>query len=122
MTGINQSLAMWLWCGERGVSSNTIVHHLTGLDTLGGFSGSHPHDPSDLRRCELLLDACPELAADFDRMRTASPEWAALVEVWPTLVKTMDEEAPHWRAPRPRGDAPVTYWLMRHAIEGVGGR
>ncbi len=119
MSEISQSLAMWLGCGERGVSSNTIVRHLTGLDTLGGFSGSHPLDPDDLRRCALLLEACPELAAKFDRMRTASPEWAALVDTWATLVQTMDEEVPNWRAPRARGNAPATYRLMQRARETV---
>lgn len=105
----------WLASGERGASSNTIVQHLTGLDALGGWRGSHPWDPDDLRRCIKLLEACPILAERFDDMRDVSPEWAGLVAAWSELVATFDSEVPGWRDRR-SGSAPKTYARMRQII------
>lgn len=98
----------WLAFGERGVSSETIVSQLTGLQVR---SLSHPHDPDDLRRCVLMLDACPSLAARIGEMRSASPEWAALVDVWSELVESLRSETAAGR------QAPITYALMRKAID-----
>lgn len=105
----------WLACGERGISSNTIVEHLTGLNALGFRPGSHPWDPDDLSRCIKLLEACPNLAERFDDMRDVSPVWAGLVDAWSELVATFDDEAPGWRERR-CGSAPKTYARMRKLI------
>lgn len=87
----------WLANGERGVSSNTMLTVLTGFDALEGSRESHPYDLSDFRRCRLLLDRCPELAANLQKMKDVSPEWAELVKSWPELCELMDLEAPKWR-------------------------
>lgn len=88
-----RSVLMWLTTGERGISSNTIVQHLTGYPALGSWGGSHQLDPGDLRRCMLLLDACPELHRPFvERMAEASPVWARLVEVWDDLCEQLGYE------------------------------
>ena len=116
---MSDQIIHWLAAGERGISSDTIVQTLTGIPALGGWRASHPHDPADLRRCVLLLESCPELAARFDEMRRVSPEWERLFDAWPELVATMDAEAPGWREPKARGRAPRTYDRMQRIIHGA---
>lgn len=90
-------LVRWLAGGNRGVSADTIVQHLTGLPALAGGYPDVPYDPGDLKRCRALLERVPELVEHFPRMRDCSPEWARLVEHWDALCALMDEEAPNWR-------------------------
>lgn len=116
---LSQAAARWLANGERGVSSNTIFTKLTGVDALGGWSAdraSHPHDPADFRRCQLLLEQVPELQILFPRMAHVSQQWKALVEAWPTIVAAMDEEAPEWRKFGSGKKAPKAYNLIKAAI------
>jgi hypothetical protein len=108
-------LARWLAIGERGSSSNAIVHKLRGVFT--DSPKDYPHDPDDLSRCIKLLRDVPELVADFPKMAEVSPIWAALVQHWGSLVASFDAEA----AGQDEGwSAPKTYKLMRQVIEGVG--
>lgn len=99
---IPASAVEWLRSGERGLSSEAIFLHLTGLDVgEEGDRRPYPLDPADLRRCVLLLDAVPEFAARLDEMRTASTTWSRLVDVWPELVAMLREEmAAGDKAPR----------------------
>lgn len=105
------NLIQWLANGSRGISSNTIVSHLTGINALDYGNGSTPSDPADLRRCRLLLEQCPELVAEFPKMAGVSPEWATLVRNWDTLCEMMDEESPDWRDCK--GKAARTYSQMK---------
>lgn len=89
--------ARWLAHGDRGISSETIFTVLTGLSLLDEDEMFHPIDGEDFRRCCLLLDGCPELAARFDTMRPISPEWNALVRAWYSIFSVMAEENPQWR-------------------------
>jgi UTP:GlnB (protein PII) uridylyltransferase len=91
--GITPNINRWLASGERGISSEAIVSHLTGLNILQWQFENHPHDPADLRRCALLLDACPELRAELHRMGEVSGVWKALVSEWDELVSMMWREA-----------------------------
>ena len=53
------NIATWLIEGERGLSSEAIARTaLSGRPS--GFTESWPYDPSDLRRCLLLLEQAPE--------------------------------------------------------------
>lgn len=116
----NPSLSMqatlWLASGERGLSSETIFQHLTGIKVMKGHWESRypitPSDPADLRRCRLLLEQVPELEPQFrERMASASKEWTALVREWDAICETMDKEAPEWRT---KGQsAPKTYQAMK---------
>jgi hypothetical protein len=115
---IPDSLVRWLASGQRGISSNTMVTHLTGIDAMGQWSRrDHPHDPDDLHRCRLLLEEVTYLQLMLPRMATCSPAWAALVEHWQELCDLMDKEAPHWKDGH--GSAPKTYARMRELIEGA---
>lgn len=116
-----ESVARWIASGERGTSSETIVAHLYGLPITGRWGYSHPHDPDDLRRCMLLLQASPETFARFQEMRSVSPEWRRLVDCWNDLDRLFREEV---------GDihncwgksAHKTYAAMRGAINGEAPR
>ena len=112
---MQENLIRWLAGGRRGVSSNTMVQHLTGLPALGGRHGDHPHDPDDMTRCRRLLDEVPELQSEFHRMATYSGPWAKLVKHWQELCDLMDDEAPRWR--EGQGRSTKTYERMRELIE-----
>lgn len=103
----------WLAHGERGLSSETIFAHLTGVDAVGDGHRWHPSDPDDLSRCRRLLeDDVPELQQAFLRMAEVSPVWKRLVEDWDALCAEMDREMPNWRHGE-RGNCPETYHHMK---------
>lgn len=104
--------AEWLAAGERGVSSNTMFEALTGVSAFHAADNhrSHPHDPADLRRCVLLLEAVPELRQRLTNLRHVSAEWSMLVDIWGVLTDTLAEEMAAGKS------APRTYALMKEAI------
>ena len=116
--GMSEAAVRWLAHGERGVSSETIFTRLTGVNALGTWSsrGDHPHDPSDFRRCRLLLEQVPELVPLLPRMAEASEPWRGLLNNWDAICATMDEEAPGWRDCSNGHAAPKTYELIKRAI------
>jgi hypothetical protein len=113
--GLSEAATRWLASGERGLSSNTIFTHLTGIDALHDSYKSHPYDPSDFRRCRLLLEQVPELVPLFPKMAEVSEQWKDLVYLWGDICKAMDEEAPKWRDGY-RTPCPNTYSLIKRAI------
>lgn len=91
----NPDLVEWLQRGDRGVSSETIVEVLEGLPIgtlVGRNTGRCPQDPSDFRRCVLLLRAVPSYRARLGELASVSPGWAALVEHWQELEDLLSEE------------------------------
>lgn len=100
-------VALWLREGERGSSSNAMCKHIFGVPQDAG--DDYPHDPADLRRCLLFLDAA-EAHDKVDMMRGVSPEWAALVEHWGELSNLLKTEMAHGNA------APKTYALMKEVL------
>lgn len=105
---ITKAMMRWLANGERGISSQAIFETVTGVPCRTDWRfDTYPRDPDDVRRCELLLDACPELRAKLDMMRTVSPEWNALVEAWPQIIAACDHEARGWWTSK-------AYKLMKH--------
>ena len=117
---IPQSVVNWLTEGERGLSSESIVEYLYGLPVLEGhwrrFAPHYPLDPSDLRRCLLLLADSPETAARFPRMRAVSPEWARLMDAWAGLERQLLEEIGDLRGVA-CWSAPKTYAAMKRVLE-----
>jgi len=115
--GLSEAATRWLASGERGLSSETMFQHLTGIEVLKGHWQDRfpftPSDPADLRRCRLLLEQVPELVPLFHKMSTASKEWAALVKNWANLCTTMDGEAPNWRSKDKGERASKTYEMMK---------
>jgi hypothetical protein len=108
---ISEAANNWLSTGERGISSEAIFSHLTGVNVVGGWGKCPPSDPSDLVRCRKLLDAVPEFRARLNEMAAVSDTWAALVNEWDSLCDLMDAEAPEWRDGR--GSCPRTYERMK---------
>jgi hypothetical protein len=111
----------WLAAGERGISSEAIVSHLTATE-IGDrmFARSdHPHDPSDFRRCEVLLRQVPVARVTFPDMASRSPHWAVLVEHWDDLVALMEEENPGIFDRPAYGRSPRTYALMNRLFAEV---
>ncbi|MBA3589686.1 hypothetical protein [Methylibium sp.] len=111
---IGDNLIAWLANGQRGVSSDTIVQHLTSIVCLTDEEPAHPHDPDDLDRCLILLDRVPLLKLQLHGMRTCSPVWDALIDRWDEIEAShLDEVGLGWtkghRAPR-------TFALMREVI------
>ena len=110
-------IAAWMSTGERGLSSEAIA-----ITTLGAYptgqTAASPVDPSDLRRCLLLLEAVPKAREQgVDVLAKRSPQWAALAAIWDELEETLRAEI--GADIPPRGAAPKTYELMRKALDSV---
>jgi hypothetical protein len=116
--GASLAAVQWLATGERGLSSEALFTRLSGLNAVRGDSdkAAYPRDPSDLRRCRLMLEAVPELDWNLPHARDLSPVWARLIDGWDELELTMDEETPNWRDPKRYASAPRTYALMQDII------
>jgi hypothetical protein len=112
----SEALDAWLRSAQRGISSNTIVQHITGFPALGSWAPDHPHDAMDLGRCIRLLSAEPELRRQLWKMRSCSPVWAALVDRWDELTTIYLEEVDY---PPPGTDSCRTYDLMRAIIDPI---
>ena len=109
-------LVHWLAFGERGISSEAIVHKL--CFDRSPRPGSYPYDPSDFRRCELLLRAVPILRLALPQMAEVSLVWAALVARWDELVALIEEEIPGaWDGSN--GSAPRAYKIMAEMREAA---
>lgn len=110
----------WLARGERGISSEAIVDQLTGVP-IGGRrhrGDDHPYDPSDFRRCELLLRQAGDLArlAFKAEMPKRSSVWARLVDQWDDIVAAIDEEVPDaWSSHPGRAKASKAYAMIEAA-------
>lgn len=118
-SGLSDAAIEWLAVGERGMSSETLFQHLTGRYVRGGTEAHHPYDTDDVRRCRLMLEKCPEIAAKFAGARTLSPTWARLVDAWPAICTEMDRDAPNWRdADRKIRPTKKTDQLISAAVSG----
>lgn len=109
----------WLAKGERGMSSESIVERLTGVPVGSRSRYAWPHDPSDFRRCELLLRAVPQAREHFHLMADVSPTWARLVDAWDELVALGEEEAPGVFDGARGGKAPRLFARMTELIDSA---
>lgn len=110
---MTENVMLWMLNGKVGASSKAMAAHLCGQ----ACDGSYPHDPDDLNRCLLFLEAVPEARSELPRMATLNKTWAALVARWDEIEAAFLEEAGRdcCRATR----APNTYRLMREVIDGA---
>lgn len=112
---LSEKAVLWLANGRRGISSNTIFTHITGVDAMQRSSKSHPYDPDDFDRCLLLLDAVPEFREQLHKMKSCSKKWAALVDNWTAIeVSHLSEVGLGWTKAR---SAPETYKLMKSILD-----
>lgn len=115
---IAQRLAEWHAGTDTGMSSKAIAGIMSMSN--GYWNGAdlvYPRDPGSLGRCLRLLRLIPEWKDRFHLMRGAGPVWAAMVDRWDDLERTMTEEVGiFWE----RGHAaPRTYALMKSIIDGA---
>ena len=102
---VPQRAVWWAVYGEHGTSSNTIWNVLS-QDKLGGVkfdyeylkrvmippsAYDHPYDPSDFKRCYMLLKAIPEWRLELDKMKAISPVWSKLVDNWDKLTEMLEQ-------------------------------
>lgn len=112
----------WLMTGERGISSNAIVTHLTGIYVSGAHYWDYPHDPSDFRRCELLLRAVPEARRHLPSLASKGLVWEKLVGAWDELVALGESEVPGiFDGGRAHGSAPKLFARMQELHKAGGG-
>lgn len=85
----------WLANGEQGISSETMFKYLSDKIPLKikHFEDT-PNDPSDFKRCSLLLKNVPQFKAKLDRMSAVSDVWAKLVEQWDLLETMLEKNDP----------------------------
>jgi hypothetical protein len=108
---VPESVRTWLASGERGSSSETIVGRFLGLGITQ--YECEPSDPDDLRRCALMLAACPEVKAWLPKMASVSPAWKRLIDQWDELVALM------WAEALKNGNqCPKTFKRMQRAVYG----
>lgn len=106
-------VAIWFANDENvGLSSSTIASYL-GLGHLPRHK-AHPHDPSDLNRCLLLLDEIPALRPLMPKMAGVSEQWSKLIGRWDEIEACfIDEVGRGWEKAT---SAPRTYNLMKQVL------
>lgn len=95
----------WLANGNRGVSSNSFLSAIYGIDAVGDHYRDAPHDVSDFRRCRLMVEAIPGAKeqllslVDIQAHPRARLAMLKVVENWELMCALMDAELPKWRNP-----------------------
>ena len=71
----------WLETGERGLSSECMVHVIVGIPLSGWGNKVHwPGDDSDLDRCLALLRAVPSMVPHLGQLVRRDIRWRPWVE------------------------------------------
>lgn len=111
---VEQRAMIWAAHGEGGVSSNTIFAVMTGtmqyekVFPRGWWRFDVPHDPSDFRRCYLLLKLIPEWRERFEEMAEAFDKWRPFVDHWGEMTALYEQEREN-----AKGMCPKLYELMK---------
>ena len=110
MPEIQTKVLSWIATGRVGASSQAMAMAACGLPS----DGSYPHDPDDLNRCLLMLEAVPEVRAHFDKIAALGVVWGRLIARWGEIEEALlDEVGRNWSKAR---SAPKTYQLMKEVI------
>jgi hypothetical protein len=110
MPEIQTKVLSWIATGRVGASSQAMAMAACGLPS----DGSYPHDPDDLNRCLLMLEAVPEVRAHFDKIAALGVVWGRLIARWGEIEEAfLDEAGRNWSKAR---SAPKTYQLMKEVI------
>lgn len=110
MSEIQTKVLNWIATGRVGASSKVMAMAACGLPN----DGSYPHDPGDLNRCLLLLEAAPEVREHFDKIEALGVVWSRLIGRWADIEASfLDEAGLNWSKAK---EAPKTYALMREVI------
>lgn len=101
---LSPAAIQWLKTGRRGVSSEAIFSHMTGIPLNKDMSP--PYDVGDYKRCRDLLVAVPEFSARIGEMATVGTLWRIVVEHWDSIGMLIE-----------RGDSDGAYQRMRNIYE-----
>ena len=114
----------WLANGARGVSSDTLFSIIYGVEALpGSLLRSAPSDPSDFRRCRLMVDGIPGARerlmgiVDVRAHGHLRAQILSIVNNWDALCGLMDSETPEWRNPPPGTQSPKLYRVMHEMAD-----
>lgn len=116
--GLSEAAVRWLGVGQRGLSSEAMFAHLSGVLPVESNTrrlSAYPDDADSLARCRLLLEEVPELAPRLQKMAEVSGHWAAVVQQWHTLCNIMDEDTPAWRSQEGKTSSRVSELLREIA-------
>lgn len=111
---VEQRAIMWATFGEQGISSSTIFAVMTeAIQYEDVFPRDWarfnvPHDPSDFRRCYLLLKLIPEWRERLEEMADDFPKWRPFVDSWDKMTALYEQEREN-----PKGRCPKLYELMK---------
>jgi len=95
--------ADWLANGERGPSSDAMVHAFTGRSVGCRYTrptDDYPCGPGSLHGCVRLLDQHPWARQFLGLVADLGPTWAALIDGWDELEQLLREETPTGMCPR----------------------
>lgn len=109
MSDLAMKVLKWQTKGNVGVSSATMASIALGLES--NFYGGRfdaPSDPSDLRRCMLLVEDIPEIRNQFPLISEKCKRFAPIIAEWDSLIALLKKELK-----RPDKRAPETYARMQ---------
>lgn len=114
-TGLTEAAIKWLALGQRDACSGAMFLGITGVKPydMAGSALAYPLDPDDFKRCRLLVEQVPEIAARLEAVSSVSPIWQQIVDSWYSLCDTMDSESPNWRSGKVH--APMTHDALQRA-------
>ena len=94
ISDIQQRAFKWIAHGKVGISSQTIWEVMLGIVMEGRSNRcrySVPYDPTDFKRCYLLLQEIPEWRERLPEVALIFPEWEPLVANWSELERLYEE-------------------------------
>ena len=87
--------ADWLLKGDKGQAALQLFFVTQGLNAEGWIDITKNNAPVDgwsFRRCVILKRGSPAVAAGLAKMRSVSPKWAAVMDVWDEAEATLESE------------------------------
>lgn len=104
LTGVMTPI-QWITQGEVGTSSKTIwsvmMGAVSGVNRCGFQTGyDTPRDPSDFRRCYLLLKLFPEWRNRLGEVSSVFPKYTPMVNRWAEMEALWLEESPSGKCPK----------------------
>lgn len=85
-------LIKWLINGETGISSKTMAAVSMGERIVQNHGMDAPYDPSDFRRCYLLVEAIPEIKEFFPEIGKVVPKFKGILENWDELCRLYERD------------------------------
>ncbi len=117
-----REVARWLVEGDVGISSKTIIAEVCRFRY---HDSDVPFDFGDWKRCVLMLESCPSVAARFREVMGDVPSWSQLVARWDDMIAIADRHCPGWRTEAAAWSETVSamvHRLNRAPSDGPGSR